>query len=74
MNRVKPRLPGDVGNALTFLFPVQYFVVESAFGERARRGSEEILNEVITKKQELEHAGVKAITSSWGYLIRFQEM
>jgi len=73
MNRVKPRLPGDVGNALTFPFPVQYSVIESAFGDRARRGSKEILNEVITKAQELERAGVKAITSSCGYLIRFQE-
>jgi hypothetical protein len=70
-----PRIPGDVGNATTYPFPVMLRVVEGV-------GSEDILCEkpdisvcerFIKEAKALEADGVKAITTSCGYLAFFQE-
>jgi len=69
-----PRLPGALGNATTFPFPVLQKVVRGATGEGVvRNPSEEIIASYIRGAQELEMEGVKAITTSCGFTAMFQE-
>ncbi len=72
-NKFKPRIPGDVGNASTFEFPVRYRVVEEATGARHRRADPALIEPFIRAAQELERDGVKAITSSCGFLALYQK-
>ena len=69
-----PRIPGDIGNASTFDFPVRIRMVPGATAQRIVLESDEsVLPEFIEAAQELESAGVRAITTSCGYLSTFQE-
>ncbi len=69
-----PRIPGDIGNATTFDFPVRIRMVPGATGQRVvMEGDESVLPDFIEGTKELEAAGVRAITTSCGYLIMFQE-
>lgn len=68
-----PRPPGDVGNALTWPFPVLYKVVRGADTSRIM-GSEPdpaLLAPFIEGARELEARGVRAITTSCGFLSVF---
>ena len=70
-----PRPVGDVGNALTWPFPVLYKVVQGADTSRIM-GSEPdptLLTPFIEGAEELEAMGVKAITTSCGFLSVFQQ-
>lgn len=67
-----PRIPGDMGNATTFPFPVRFDVVPGATGERARRRDRSMVPDLIEGARRLERAGVKAITTTCGYLALFQ--
>lgn len=69
-----PRMIGDVGNAQTWKFPVLYKVVRGA------RPSKVVLDltfddvaPFVSAAKELEAAGVKAITTSCGFLAMFQD-
>ncbi|MEO6920539.1 MAG: aspartate/glutamate racemase family protein [Collimonas sp.] len=71
-----PRIPGDVGNATTFDFPVRYKVVRGANPEqivgtadRARA----LLPAFIEAARELENDGVRAITTTCGFLTVVQD-
>lgn len=67
-----PFIPGDVSNASTFNFPVTYEVVEGLTIGRATSKDPTALEALIKAGQKLTNAGVKAITSSCGYLGFFQ--
>jgi len=68
-----PRVAGDVGNARTFPFPVRYLTVKGASPERVVREQDpSLLEPFIAAARELEAAGVKAITTSCGFLAMFQ--
>ncbi len=68
-----PRLPGDIGNAASFPFPVRYKVVKGASPKRVvEMGDPELLEPFIEAARELESEGVKAITTSCGFLALFQ--
>ena len=68
-----PRIPGDIGNARSFPFPVRYHVVKGASPERVvREGDPALLKPFIAGAQFLEGEGVKAITTSCGFLALFQ--
>lgn len=68
-----PRIPGDMGNALTWPFPVHYKVVRSASPDRVvRRGAEGLLDAFIAAARELEADGVDGITTNCGFLSLFQ--
>ena len=68
-----PRLPGDIGNAYTFDFPVRYKVVSNSTAERVILNPDVTLLDVFVEAaKELEAEGVKAITTSCGYLALFQ--
>ncbi len=68
-----PRIPGDIGNPDTFPFPVRYRRVAGASAERVvRRKPEDLLPGFIDAARQLEREGASAITTSCGFLARFQ--
>jgi len=69
-----PKIPGDVGNATTFSFPVKYRVLKGVKGPKVVYDPDETLIEpFVNAAQELEREGVRAITTSCGFLALFQE-
>ncbi len=69
-----PRIVGDVGNARTWNFPVLYKVVRGSLPQKVVLDlQDEDLKPFIEAAQELEAAGVRAITTSCGFLSLFQE-
>lgn len=70
---VIPRPVGDVGHAETFDFPVRYTSVEGAVYERlVTSGDRSLLEPYVDAARELEAEGVRAITTSCGFLAAFQ--
>ena len=68
-----PRIPGDMGNATTFPFPVRYHRVTGANPDLVvRRGAEGLLPNFIEGARALEREGVGAITTNCGFLIKYQ--
>lgn len=68
-----PRLPGAIGNATTFPFPVLHHVVRGATGERVvRQADAELIAPWIEGARALEAAGARAITTSCGFTAMFQ--
>ncbi|MBJ3775645.1 aspartate/glutamate racemase family protein [Acuticoccus mangrovi] len=67
------RLPGDIGNAVTFHFPVQYAVVRGATSARvvSRRPDAELLPLFIEAARGLVALGVDGIATSCGFLSLF---
>jgi hypothetical protein len=69
-----PRIPGDMGNALTWPFPVHYKVVREATPDRVvRRGADGLLGPFVAAARELVADGVDGITTNCGFLSLFQE-
>jgi Asp/Glu/hydantoin racemase len=68
-----PRIPGDMGNATTFPFPVRYHRVPGASPDLVvRQGSRELLPAFLEGARCLAREGVQAITTNCGFLARFQ--
>jgi hypothetical protein len=68
-----PRIPGDIGNATTFDFPVVYRVVEGALPSRlVLERDPGLLQPFVDAARELERVGARAITTSCGFLALFQ--
>src|SRR5437879_9304962 len=68
-----PRIPGDMGNAATFPFPVRYQRVSGADPDRVvRQGAAGLLGAFVDGARQLESEGVGAITTNWGFLVKFQ--
>ena len=69
-----PRIPGDMGNALTWPFPVHYRIVRGASPDRVvRRRAEGLLDDFIAAARELVTDGVDGITTNCGFLSLFQD-
>jgi hypothetical protein len=71
-----PRIPGDVGNATTFGFPVRYKVVDAARPDQIVAEADQartFLPAFIDAARLLEREGVRAITTTCGFLIVMQE-
>ena len=69
-----PRIPGDIGNPSTFDFPVRYHRVRGASPDLVVRGEgRAVLPLFVEGARSLEREGVRAITTSCGFLARFQE-
>lgn len=69
-----PFIPGDVGNATTYPFPVIYRTVpEVNLTRLIDQGDKSLTDNVIATARELEGLGVRAIASDCGYMIHFQE-
>ena len=68
-----PRIPGDMGNAATFDFPVRYHRVRGASPDRVvRQGQRELLAAFVEGARFLEREGVRAVTTNCGFLATFQ--
>ncbi len=68
-----PRIPGDVGNATTWPFPVHYKIVRGASPERVvLQHSEGLRDTFIEAAQELVVDGVDGITTTCGFLSLMQ--
>jgi Asp/Glu/hydantoin racemase len=68
-----PRIPGDMGNATTFPFPVRYHRVTGASPDLVvRRGAAGMLEAFKEGARTLEREGVGAITTNCGFLAKFQ--
>ncbi len=69
-----PRIPGDVGNAATWPFPVLYRVVRGATPDLVvRRGAAGTLELFIDAARELVADGADGITTTCGFLALFQD-
>jgi len=69
-----PRIPGDMGNAGTWPFPVLYKVVRNASPDRVvRHGAEGLLDAFIDAARELAAEGADGITTNCGFLSLFQD-
>jgi Asp/Glu/hydantoin racemase len=68
-----PRIPGDMGNALTWPFPVLYRVVKGASPDRVvLQGAAGLLPDFLMAAAELVSFGAEAITTNCGFLSLFQ--
>lgn len=68
-----PRIPGDMGNAGTWPFPVLYRVVSGASPERVvLQGARGLLPDFVEAARELVRLGAEAITTNCGFLSLFQ--
>lgn len=68
-----PRIPGDMGNAATWPFPVLYRVVRGADPERVvLQGARGLLPDFIAAARDLVDLGAEAITTTCGFLSLFQ--
>lgn len=70
-----PYIPGDVGNASTFSFPVLYQTVRGCDVDRILfKPEQETRDAVIEAAKDLVRRGVGGISSNCGYMIRYQEV
>lgn len=68
-----PRIPGDMGNARSWPFPVHYKVVRGASPDRVvSQMGDGLLDAFIDAARELEADGVDGITTTCGFLSLFQ--
>lgn len=68
------RIPGDMGNAQTWPFPVLYRVIRGADPERVvRNGAEGLRDAFIDGARDLVDLGAEAITTNCGFLSIFQD-
>ncbi|CUH42003.1 aspartate/glutamate racemase family protein [Ruegeria atlantica] len=69
-----PRIPGDMGNALTWPFPVLYRIVRDASPDMVvRHRAEGMLDAFIDAARELVKDGADGITTNCGFLSLFQK-
>jgi hypothetical protein len=69
-----PFVPGDVGNASTYDFPVQYHLVPGATGDAVIvRQDPALIPAFIDAAQHLVAQGVRAITGDCAYMGAFQQ-
>ena len=69
-----PRIPGDMGNATTWPFPVLYRVVRGASPEKVvLQGARGLLPDFIDAAQDLVRLGAEALTTNCGFLSLFQK-
>ncbi len=68
-----PRLPGDVGHAASWRMPVRWRAVVGASPQRVVRDADaSLLAPFVAAAQALVADGAAAVTTSCGFLVRFQ--
>lgn len=68
-----PFIPGDVGNASTYDYPVLFRTVPGLSLDRALRGDPDQAQRVIEAAAELQRFGVRGVSSDCGFLIAYQD-
>ena len=73
LNTRFPRIPGDIGNAATWPFPVHYKVIPAATPDNVVRGdASPLLGAFIDAGRELLELGCDGIATNCGFLVPFQ--
>lgn len=73
LNTAFPRIPGDIGNATTFPYPVVYEVVEAASIPAVVEQADPALIEAFTRSGlRLVERGARAIVTSCGFMAIYQ--
>lgn len=72
LNTKFPRLKGDVGNYETFGGRVEYYYVENATSKSVVLSDENLFDAFLHGAIYLEKKGCKLITTSCGFLIKYQ--
>jgi len=67
-----PFIPGDVGNATTYGFPVMFKLVKGLTLDRVLAGDPDCETAIVEAAKELETQGVRGISSDCGFLIQYQ--
>jgi hypothetical protein len=69
-----PRPPGDVGHPASWRMPVRYRTVSGASPQRVvREADPSLLGPFVDAARALQAEGATAITTSCGFLVRFQD-
>lgn len=68
-----PFVPGDVGNASTYAYPVLFRTVPGASSRKVFDGDPALANAVVEAAQELEAHGVQGVTSDCGFFLAYQQ-
>ena len=69
-----PRVPGDIGNAMTWPFPVLYKVVRGATPRHVHTREEgSVLDDFVAAGKELVRDGADGLTTSCGFLSLYQD-
>ncbi|KHF39400.1 aspartate/glutamate racemase family protein [Halalkalibacter okhensis] len=68
-----PFIPGDVGNATTYSFPVRYQTVKGFTFDKLLQKDRSMLVPILEAGHQLVQEGVKAITADCGYMAMYQE-
>jgi len=69
-----PFIPGDVGNACTYDFPVLFHQVPEVTIQRlVKEGDLSLTQHIVAAARYLQRQGVRAITSDCGYMLHFQD-
>lgn len=68
-----PFIPGDVGNATSYGYPVLFKLVKGLTLDRVLAGDAACEAAVVEAAKELEAFGVRGISSDCGFLIQYQE-
>ena len=68
-----PFIPGDVGNASTYRYPVLYKPVKGLTFDRVLASDPDCEPLIVEAAKELEAAGVRGISSDCGFLIAYQK-
>lgn len=67
-----PRIPGDIGNATSFPFPVRYYIVRGTNGNNVAKTTDPAaVEKFIEGARALEREGVRAIVTSCGFTAAF---
>lgn len=67
-----PFIPGDVGNATSYDYPVLYKLVKGLTFDKVKAGDQDVVDDIIEAARELERFGVRAISSDCGFLVKYQ--
>ena len=74
LEAIFPRIKGDMGNATTWPFPVQYRVVRGASPDKVvRQDPREMMEEFVAAAKDLVASGCDGITTNCGFLALIQE-
>jgi aspartate/glutamate racemase len=68
-----PFIPGDVGNATTYDYPVLFKLVKGLTFDRVLAGDPEMEGPIVDAAKELEQFGCRGISSDCGFLIKYQD-
>jgi hypothetical protein len=67
-----PFIPGDVGNASTYRYPVLYKLVKGLTFDKVLSADPDAEEMVVDAARELERSGVRGISSDCGFLVAHQ--